>query len=159
TSYRLHDHGSDLTLVLDEGSIDAGGRSAPVSEIELEVEQGRPSAAFEFARALERVAPLILAAKSKAERGYDLLTDKRSGAAKAAAVALATNMTVEQAFRAIGRECLRQVVANRPAVERGDPEGVHQMRVGLRRLRAAISIFTDVVNDSRIGRIKAELKW
>jgi triphosphatase len=25
----------------------------------------------------------------------------------------------------------------------GDPEGVHQMRVGLRRLRAAISLFAN----------------
>src|SRR5262249_3226737 len=50
-------------------------------------------------------------------------------------------------------------VANRAAVCRGDPEGVHQMRVGLRRLRAAISLFSDVVSDSTLARIKTELKW
>jgi CHAD domain-containing protein len=33
------------------------------------------------------------------------------------------------------------------------------MRVGLRRLRAAMSLFSDVVSDGKLGRIKAELKW
>jgi CHAD domain-containing protein len=40
-----------------------------------------------------------------------------------------------------------------------DPEGVHQMRVGLRRLRAAISIFSDLIDDAQTAAVKAELKW
>jgi triphosphatase len=158
TSYHVHDRGGDLKLAFDEGSIDAGSRSAPIAEIELELENGRPSAAFDFARRLGRVAPLMLAAKSKAERGYDLVADEPAAAVKSAPVPLTSDMTVEQVFRAIGRECLRQIIANRPAVCRADPEGVHQMRVGLRRLRAAISLFSDVVTDRRLPRIKQELK-
>jgi inorganic triphosphatase YgiF len=159
TSYRLHDRGGDLTLAFDEGSINAGGRTAPVAELELEVENGQPSVAFEFARRLGRIAPLLLAAKSKAERGYDLVAGEPGHAVKSAAVPLTPHLTVEQAFRAIGHECLRQIVANRAAVRRGDAEGVHQMRVGVRRLRAAISLFSDVVSDGKLGRIKAELRW
>ena len=36
---------------------------------------------------------------------------------------------------------------------------LHQMRVALRRLRAAISLFSVVVGDDRAGAIKTELRW
>jgi CHAD domain-containing protein len=39
------------------------------------------------------------------------------------------------------------------------PEALHQMRIGLRRLRTAISIFKDVVADSKRDHIKGELEW
>ena len=42
---------------------------------------------------------------------------------------------------------------------RGRAEALHQMRVGLRRLRAAITIFADLLVGSDAGRIKAELRW
>jgi CHAD domain-containing protein len=41
----------------------------------------------------------------------------------------------------VSNSCLRQVVANEKSVGAGQPEGVHQMRIGLRRLRAAIAFF------------------
>jgi triphosphatase len=40
-----------------------------------------------------------------------------------------------------------------------DPEGLHQMRVALRRLRAAISLFSDMLPDPQSDALKAELKW
>src|SRR5262249_10337640 len=36
---------------------------------------------------------------------------------------------------------------------------VHQMRVGLRRLRAAMSLFADVLQDPQSAALKEELKW
>jgi triphosphatase len=159
TSYRVRGRGGDLTLALDEGSIDAGSRSAPVSEIELEVEGGDPAAAFRFAQSLAALAPLTLAGKSKSERGYDLVTGAAPRAVEAARVPLTADMDAGRAFRAVAREGLRHLVANRPALARGDAEGLHQMRVALRRLRAALSIFSDVVADGGIGHVKRELKW
>ena len=41
----------------------------------------------------------------------------------------------------------------------GRAEGLHQMRIGLRRLRAAIAIFADVVGDEDKKKSKSELKW
>ena len=35
---------------------------------------------------------------------------------------------------------VRDIAANEAAVRKSDSKGVHQMRVGLRRLRAAISL-------------------
>lgn len=60
---------------------------------------------------------------------------------------------------AIGWSCLDHLAANEEAVRRGESEGVHQMRVGLRRMRAAISLFKDMVQNAETERIKSELKW
>src|SRR5262249_36074175 len=65
----------------------------------------------------------------------------------------------QAAFKAIARACLRQLVLNKPATLRGDPEGVHQMRVALRRLRAAISLFADMLLDPQTEAMKTQLKW
>ncbi len=50
-------------------------------------------------------------------------------------------------------------MANEPSMCAGQTESLHQMRIGLRRLRAAIAIFADVVADEDLAKIKAELKW
>jgi CHAD domain-containing protein len=54
---------------------------------------------------------------------------------------------------------LRLPFANADAVQNLEPEGIHQMRVGLRRLRAAISLFSHFLPGQRSEKIKAELKW
>ena len=59
----------------------------------------------------------------------------------------------------IGRACLRHLIANVPATKNRNSEALHQMRVALRRLRAAISSFSDVVSDDHINTIKTELRW
>src|SRR5690606_12993673 len=50
--------------------------------------------------------------------------------------------------------------ANEPVVCRGDdPEGVHQMRVGLRRLRSLFTVFAPVLPAAQTDYFKSELKW
>src|SRR5262249_14027784 len=51
------------------------------------------------------------------------------------------------------------LIANVPAVLAGDAEGLHQGRVALRRLRAAISLFSELLNDPQTKRVKRELEW
>jgi CHAD domain-containing protein len=54
---------------------------------------------------------------------------------------------------------LRQIVANATAVCVGDAEALHQMRIGIRRLRAAIAIFGDMLGADDVEKIKTELRW
>jgi len=69
-------------------------------------------------------------------------------------------MTVAAAFQAIGRACLHQLLSNeRILSETRNPDVVHQMRVAMRRLRAAISLFKDVLADEQRDAIRGELKW
>ena len=74
-------------------------------------------------------------------------------------VDLVAGISTRDGFKAIGRACLRQIVGNGPALLKGDPEGVHQMRVGLRRLRAALSLFAEMLSDPQTAAIKTGLQW
>lgn len=67
-------------------------------------------------------------------------------------------MTVEQAAHAILLNCLKQIEGNREQVAGAQsPESVHQMRVGLRRLRSALDLFNDVMRPG--SRLSRELEW
>jgi triphosphatase len=66
-----------------------------------------------------------------------------SRAVHARPVGLHRSMSVEQAFRATVLECLAQVSSNAPAIRARDPDGVHQVRVALRRLQMALNSFGD----------------
>ena len=45
------------------------------------------------------------------------------------------------------------------ALEGVDPEGVHQMRVAMRRTRAVMKAFREVLGDDVVTRLNAELRW
>lgn len=65
---------------------------------------------------------------------------------KAAPLKLSRRMNVEQAFEAVARSCIDQIQANVDGVARfHDAESLHQMRIGLRRLDAALTLFGDAV--------------
>jgi CHAD domain-containing protein len=78
---------------------------------------------------------------------------------QAAAIDLRASAGTRDAFKIIGRACLKQIIGNASAVIAGYPEGIHQMRVGLRRLRAAMSLFAGLLRDPQTAAIKTELKW
>jgi len=78
---------------------------------------------------------------------------------KAASVKLDRSMSCVEAFRVITGSCIRQIIANEPGMCAGHAEALHQLRVGLRRLRAATKAFAEVTADPQQGKIKAELKW
>lgn len=62
-------------------------------------------------------------------------------AQKAGPAAFDPRADAEEAFETILRHCLAHLAANVPVAEARRVEGVHQLRVGLRRLRAALTAF------------------
>jgi CHAD domain-containing protein len=55
-------------------------------------------------------------------------------------------MTVADAITATLVSCTEHVRANIPGAKRGeDPEALHQLRVGVRRLRAALSAYREAI--------------
>jgi inorganic triphosphatase YgiF len=159
TAYRLNGNDAVIAMAVDEGQIVAPGSSCPVSEIELELKHGHPIELFKIARAISGIVPAKLDVKSKSERGYELVETASVGAEKARDPDLSAEMNAGRAFTVICRACLRHLVVNEPATVRRDGEALHQMRIAVRKLRAAISFFSDVVSDDRVGTIKTELKW
>jgi inorganic triphosphatase YgiF len=151
---------SEVELALDRGRISTGDRHATVSEIELELKRGRRADLTRLAERLASALPLAYAARAKADRGYALIADEEEKRpVGAATVILPRTASTADAFSVIGSSCLNHLAANEEAVRRGVAEGVHQMRVGLRRLRAAISLFKDMVRNAETEGIKSELKW
>jgi triphosphatase len=159
TTYPLSSGNSDIALTLDKGKIASGRNSRPLCEIELELKRGDEAELFKVARELTHVLPAQLALKSKSERGYEMLAGCDDAPVKAIAVDLAPGAATRDGFKAIGLACLKQMIGNEPALLAGDPEGVHQMRVGFRRLRAAISLFADILQDPQTAALKGELRW
>jgi triphosphatase len=159
TAYHLGGDGADIVMAIDEGQILSSNSSQPVSEIELELKQGRPADLFKVARDILNIVPARLEFKSKPERGYELVANTQVAAETACDPELSAGMSTGRAFTLVGRACLRHLVANVPAMIGRDGTALHQMRVALRRLRAAMSLFSPVVGDDRAEAIKAELRW
>ena len=159
TSYRLNGNGADIIMVIDEGQILAPNSSQPVSEIELELKEGKPADLFRIARDILNIVPAHLEFKSKPERGYELVEKTQIAAETACDPELSAGMSAGRAFTLVGRTCLRHLVANVPAMMARDGAALHQMRVALRRLRAAMSLFSTVAGDDRAEAIKTELRW
>jgi len=150
---------SDIEIAFDQGRVNTPDDHDGISEIEIELKKGRRSDMALLARRLARAFPVSYAARSKAERGYALLERTQHAAVLARPLQVTPTMTTADGFGVIAFECLRQVAANEAAVRRSDPEGVHQMRVGLRRLRAALSLFKDMLEGRETEAIKKDLKW
>jgi inorganic triphosphatase YgiF len=159
TTYPLANGAHAIALTVDEGRIDSGDRSARLCEIELELERGQDAELFDVARELAKRLEVQLALKSKSERGYELIDDAQDAPVKAAPVDLAPGASTRDGFKIIGRACLKQIISNERPLLAGDGDGVHQMRVGIRRLRAAMSLFGDILRDPQTRAIKDELKW
>ncbi|MGY4161972.1 CHAD domain-containing protein [Bradyrhizobium sp. USDA 4461] len=72
---------------------------------------------------------------------------------------LSEAMRCETAFRLILSECLEDVATNHEAVSSGDPTALHQTRIALTRLKAAVAFYGPMVADAEWKRLKSELKW
>lgn len=148
-----------IELVLDRGEVLAGGRRAPICEVELELKQGDPVALFAFARRIDGLVPVRLGVLTKAERGYGLVRGA-VGPFKAERVLLGRDITAGQAFQRIVQSCTRQFRLNEGLLLNArQPEALHQARVALRRLRSAFSIFGAVFDDAGGAGLRGELRW
>jgi triphosphatase len=97
-----------------------------------------------IARHFERRTAAELDLRSKADRGF-ALADGSPLAMLAEPIELDRTLPADEAFNVIAVSALRHVAGNADGVRGGDAEAIHQMRVGLRRLRAAISLFGDIL--------------
>ena len=151
---------TEIELALDLGEIRAQGRSAPICEAELELKWGQPNRLFELAMMLAEALPLRLGGPTKAARGYDLFAGREPQPRKGEKPSLTKDMSVVEAFGRVMRCALAQMRANEEAVFVGqDPEGVHQLRVGVRRARAALSVFKPAMHATAHGLLAEELRW
>ncbi len=154
--------GTLATLAIDVGEIRAegSGRRAQVCELEIELEGGQPHNLFDLARALAADIPLVPEHRSKAARGHALRTPRAPAPARAEDAELDAAATTEAALAAILRSCARQIEANAEGVVReADPEWIHQMRIGTRRLRACLALMRDIAPADALEPLRAQARW
>jgi inorganic triphosphatase YgiF len=149
--------GSHVECALDVGELRHGERTAQVRELELEVKDGDPACLYDLARRVHEATPVRIENVSKAERGYALATEDKAHAVKATAMALKRKTTLGEALGSILQNCLQQMQANERGVLAGDVESLHQMRVGLRRLRAAQAMVEGMVQLPE--PLAADVEW
>jgi len=159
-SWTLRRGEGEFALVFDTGEIRAGGRKVRVSEAEIELIDGPPSALFEVARLLRQELALPLETRTKSDRGYDLAAGTAPKPHRADVPKPDPQASAAEAFRLLARACLLQIRRNVAcAVEASDVEGVHQMRVGVRRLRALLSLFRKCLAPEPLAEIVEDLRW
>lgn len=151
---------SNVELAVDVGEIKTARGSVPVCEAELELKSGTIDRIYKIARELHRTVPFTLEPLSKAERGFALVTQAPVRAQRATPLKLDRKCTVAEAFQRIGRSCLLHLRANEASVRAGEtPEGVHQFRVAIRRLRSALSAFRDLLPAAERRQISGQMRW
>jgi triphosphatase len=149
-----------VEVAFDHGVLKSGDRSIPVSEIELELKGGSASAIYELALRLAEHGALKPSIKSKAARGFDLAADAPPATRKPGKLRLDPSIPLDEAFATILRFCFRHLLESLPAAEDGrDPEGVHQLRVSLRRLRSALDMMRVDGSLSNLDSLRSEARW
>lgn len=147
----LHHQDSTIELAYDLGVIKSGDQQTQVSELEFEQLAGGVDGLFDLATQWLQRHALVLDFRSKAERG-NTLAARRSlhKSRKIHDIAAADGINLTQAYLQSANECLAHIVANAnllagsegPASANMAITYVHQLRVGIRRLRSCWRLFS-----------------
>lgn len=154
-------NGARIEVAFDSGELRLpDGVTAPLSEVELELKAGETDALYDLALELAANAPVRIETRSKSARGYALAAGRLDAPVKAGRLDLTPDTTVEAALSGILSACLLHLSANEASALSGrDQEGVHQMRVALRRMRSAAVLFKSLLPVRDRDWLVAEIKW
>ncbi len=73
--------------------------------------------------------------------------------------AAATRLDCVTAFQTIALDCVAAIEGHHSSACAGDVEAVHQIRIAITRLRAAVMLFAPIVVDGEWPRLKEEIAW
>ena len=151
---------SRIEVAFDQGRIETPNGDTPLWELELELKAGQPEDLFTLAQALAETVPLRLGALTKSARGFSLIDGTLRRPSKAPPVRLAKPGSAGEAFQAIAQACLGHLRLNEDVfLHNHDPEALHQLRVALRRLRSAFTLFKPVLaKDTAAAHLREEIK-
>jgi triphosphatase len=151
---------ASVEIIFDEGTIEAGARQETLSEIELELKSGHAGVLFDLATQLLDAAPLRIGTRSKAERGYALAFDAVRPTSKAELFGVTAEQVVDDVIALLVGSCWHHLLKNHVVAEEGsDPEGVHQMRLALRRLRTICALFRRDIPSPALQAVNSEARW
>ena len=150
-TFRYTPHpGTTILLMIDTGRIRANKRTAPICELELELETGPVTDLLQLAETLAQDLPLQPADQSKAERGYRLFLNLPPIPVDIVLPDLSPDLTPPEAFRQQALACLQHWQANTEMLAatkgRYTPEKhltiIMQIHHALQRLQALLQLFS-----------------
>jgi triphosphatase len=149
-----------VEVAFDTGVVKSGERTAPICEIELELKSGGAAALYDLALLLSEHAAIRPTTRSKAERGFELAFETAPAVHGPRQLQLSGEVSLDDAFTQLLRSALQQLLLNQPAAEDGrNPEGVHQLRIALRRLRCALTMLGSLAPSAKVESLRADAKW
>lgn len=160
--FALVANGTEVAEVaLDDTILVAGKGQRPgrLRRVEVEVDPNWVEALAPVVEELRAATGLRPAAFSKFESGLLAAGVSVPGPPDLGPTDVGPGSTVGEVVYAVIRQNLRQLLAREPGTRLGeDPEELHDMRVAVRRLRAAMSLFSDSL-PARAGLLRSELRW
>lgn len=161
TSWQLvFNNGDQVEVAFDLGRLIVNDKEEVISEIKLKLKSGNIGRLFALALEFQDVIPLNIENYTQSQRGYAYYRDSPPQVIKAQLPTLTRKMNANIAFKEIVWECIHQLQLNQNVVlHTSDIEGVHQMRIALRRLRLAFSLFRLILGHKKCAFILSELKW
>jgi len=145
-----------LEVALDRGAVIAGKRREPLLELEVELKSGEPRRLLRYAESLIEPLRLSLSLASKAQRGYGLALGEGDSPRKWRRPDL-REATPHEALARLASVAFEQIAANAEGMlASGDPEYLHQLRVGMRRLRSLFAAFRAL--DPQAGAVRRRLR-
>ena len=157
--------GSFIEIALDQGMVISGGRSAALCELEIELKEGKPEHAITLARTWCAKYGLWLSTINKSMKGQrlhdGLLSSQLTQKSLEDKAGFKSGANGQQIVKAVFQSCLNQILANASEIASETPfddanhtqkaEHIHQLRVGIRRLRTAIrelSVLVDGIDSA-----------
>ena len=149
-----------VQAVADSCRVSADQARAEFAECELELLEGDSTQFFALAAEVHARCPLPMSGLAKVQQAKRLVGGEKPAVYKIPKFSLTQGQSLHEALRDIFTRCVGNIVDNQEAcLEGSDPEGVHQMRVSLRRLRSALLIYRKYLARGAVGWIDPELQW
>ena len=151
-------NGVAVELALDIGEIRANGHKEAISELELELLSGQPIDLFALARTINSVAPVHPFFTGKGSRGLALLRGPADEWSKPTPSQLDPKSSLDETLARLIGDGLDHLLANLACARAGShPEGVHQVRVAMRRLRTLLKLLAPVLPRARTDALERQL--
>ena len=148
-----------VEAAFDEGEIVAGELTRAIREVELELKEGPEADLLELGRRLAAELPLRLDMASKAERAFHLARTSTPAPVKTRVAALGPEFNLDAAMARIILATSDHFLVNWTSLRASDaPESIHQMRVALRRLRAALAMFKRAIPSAEFDAFRARAR-
>jgi len=159
----IRDHdGRLLAYVVDDTVSVSSGRcpAGRFREVEIELHDPGDSGGQILDAAALRLVAAGCIAESPMPKLVRALGEPATRPPDVAVATLAANATVVDVVRHAVARSVAQILRHDPGIRLGgDPEDVHQLRVGTRRLRSDLRSFAPRLERDRMAWLRAELGW